>query len=108
MSDVSSPTHPVQLLQPHQHVPRLAPVRRPQDTGELQLIDYPGRPAVPDAHAALQQRRRAQLVLDADFRRLAEQRIALTRPPSLVPRLACFLPRLRLLDRGDLLDDVPF
>src|SRR2546422_8716596 len=81
----SPPTDLIQLLQPHEHVPRLAPVRRPQDAGELQLIDDPGGPAVPDAHAALQQRRGAQLVLDADFGGLAEQHVAPLPAPPLPP-----------------------
>src|SRR3989442_7583121 len=50
-----------------------AAVGRPQNPRQLELIDNPGRPTVADAHAPLQQRRRADLVLDADLGRLAKQ-----------------------------------
>src|SRR6188472_2244746 len=73
----------VELVEPDQHLARLRPVRRPEDAGVVQLVDDARGTAIADAEPALQQRGRAALVLDADLRRLAEQRVAL-----LVRRLA--------------------
>src|SRR2546422_1373919 len=81
----------VEIVQSDQDIPWFRTVGRTQDSHQLQLVDDPRRPPVPDAHPPLQQRRRAELVLDADFRGLAEQRIALAcsllpAPRSLVAR----------------------
>src|SRR5882762_320938 len=84
----------IQLVQSHQHIPRLRSVRWSQDPCQLQLVDDPRRPAVPDAHAPLEQRRRAELVLDADLGGLAEQGIALA-GGALLPLSAAVLPGLR-------------
>src|SRR2546422_11469359 len=69
------PTDLIQLLEPHQHVSRLAAVRGAEDPDLLQLVDDARCPAVADAHAPLQQRGRADLVLDADLGGLPEQGI---------------------------------
>src|SRR5205809_6650534 len=58
----------IQLLEPHQHIPRLAAVGRSQNARQLELVDDPRRAPVADAHAPLQQGGRSQLVLDADRR----------------------------------------
>ena len=42
----------------------------------MELVDDPCGSAVPNLESALQQRRRATLILDADLRRLAEQLIS--------------------------------
>src|SRR3989442_6407594 len=77
-------------------------VARPKNPRQLELIDNPGRPTVADANAPLQQRRRADLVLDADLGRLAKQRIPLARrlarPAALFPRFLRFGDVLHLLD----------
>src|SRR6266571_480466 len=106
-SALGAPANLIQLLEPHQHVPRFGAVRRAEDTCLLQLVDDARRATVPDAHAALQQGRRAQLVLDADLGSLAEQRVALPPRGALLPRPPSLVARLGLLDRGDLLDDLP-
>src|SRR5690348_8633617 len=104
-SALGAPTDLIQLFEPHQHVPRLRPIRRSQYPCQLQLVDYPRRPAVPDAHAPLQQRCGAELVLDADLRGLAEQGIALARG-ALLPLAAAVLPGfLRFLQRRHLFID---
>src|SRR5712692_764119 len=72
-------TNLIQLLQPHQHVARLAAVGRTQDPGHFQLVDDAGGSAIADAHTTLQQRRRPELILDAHLSGLAEQRIPLAR-----------------------------
>src|SRR5205814_5768875 len=71
------PLDPIQVFQPHQHIPRLAAVGGAQNPRLLELVDDARRAAVADAHAALQQRRRPQLILDADLRGLSEQRVAI-------------------------------
>src|SRR5205823_810899 len=78
----------VQIFQTDQHVARLGPVRRAENPRLLQLIDDARRASVADAHAPLQQRGRAELVLDAHLRGLAEERVPLARlaPPSPGPR----------------------
>src|SRR2546426_4849344 len=91
-----SRTNLIQLFQSHQHVPRLGPVGGPEDAGQLQLIDDPGGATVPDAHAPLQQRGRAELVLDAHFRGLPEQRIALAGSAFLTPPASVFSRFFRL------------
>src|SRR5574341_435766 len=68
--------HIVQLLETDQHIARFGAVRRPKDARELELIDDTGGPTVANAHAPLQQRRRSELILDADLGRLPEQGIA--------------------------------
>src|SRR5574342_1428216 len=72
-----SATNLIELLEPYQHVARLAAVLGSEDSGQLELIDDPRRAAVADAHATLQQGGGAELVLDAHLRRLPEQRVAL-------------------------------
>src|SRR2546427_4898898 len=76
-SALRAPTKLIQLFQSHQHIPRLRPVRGSEDSGELELIDDAGGATVPDAHASLQQRGRAELILDAHFRGLPEQGVTL-------------------------------
>src|SRR5512134_407170 len=95
------PHYFVQLLESHQHIPRLRPVHRAEDPGLLELVDDAGRAAVADAHAALQQRGGAELVLDADLRGLAEQRVALARRAGVAPGLLA----LGGLERCDLVAD---
>src|SRR5712691_1626736 len=98
-------TYLIQLLQSDQNIPGFRAVRRTQDSCQLQLVDYPRRSTVPDAHAPLEQRRRAELVLDADLRGLAEQGIALA-GGALLPLAAAVLPGLlRLLQRRHLFID---
>src|SRR6266581_6131964 len=97
-----SPTNLVQLLEAHQHVPRLAAIRRPEDPRQLQLVDDPRRSTVPDAHAPLQQRRRAELVLDAHLGRLPEQPVAFAGAFLPFPRPSPLLPLFLLVDRRDL------
>src|SRR5439155_21347355 len=70
-------TNLIQLFQSHQHIPWFRTVGRTQDPRQLQLVDDPRRPTVPDAHASLQQRGRAELILDAHFRGLPEQGVTL-------------------------------
>src|SRR2546422_10044692 len=89
--------------QSHQHIPRLRPIRGSQDARQFQLIDYPRRSPVPDAHAPLQQRGGADLILDAHLGGLPEQMVALAQVLSCLPAL---LPILRLVDRRDLLCDL--
>src|SRR3990172_8746444 len=48
-----SSTDLIQVLEPHQHISRLATIRGPQNPRQLQLIDDPRRAAVADAHAPL-------------------------------------------------------
>src|SRR5207302_3937362 len=67
----------VEIVQSDQHVPWFRTVRRTQNSRQLQLVDDPRRPTVPDAHASLQQRGRAELILDAHFRGLPEQGVTL-------------------------------
>src|SRR2546425_9867947 len=81
------PTDLIQLLDPHQHVSRLAAFRGAEDPDLLQLVDNARRPAVADAHAPLQQRGRANLVLDAHLGGLPEQEIPRAfAPPPPPPR----------------------
>src|SRR5207237_5113222 len=82
----------VEVVEADEHVARLGAVGGPENAGQLELIDDARGAPVADAHAPLQQRRRAELVLDAHFRRLPEEGVPLARrplgprPPSLVPR----------------------
>src|SRR5256885_5511092 len=62
----------VQIVEPNEHVPRLAAVRRPEDPGQLELVDDAGCAAIADAHAPLQQGGGADLVVDAHLGGLAE------------------------------------
>ena len=64
----------------------------------MQLIDDPRRAAVADPEPALQQRRRAALVLDARLRRLAEQRVPLAGLGILGPAAALALLRPHQLE----------
>src|SRR6266513_4478136 len=86
----------VEIIQPDQNIPRLGPIRGSQDPGQFKLIDDAGGATVPDAHAPLQQRGRAELVLNADFRGLAEQGIAFARG-ALLPLAAAIFSGLRRL-----------
>src|SRR5882724_346576 len=98
-----SRTNLIQIFQSHQHIPRLRPVCGTEDPRQFQLVDNSRRSSVPDAHAPLQQRGRAELILDADFRGLPEQRIALAGsallalPASVLPRFFRFFQRRHLL-----------
>src|SRR3989454_3541221 len=74
-SALGAPANLVQLLEPHQHIPRFGPVRRAEDTRLFQLVDDARRATVPDAHAALQQGRRAELVLDEIGRASCRERV---------------------------------
>src|SRR5687767_7152549 len=67
----------VQLIEPHQHLAGLAPVRRAQDPCVVQLVDDPRRASVSDPESPLQQGSGAALVLNARFGGLAEQYVAL-------------------------------
>src|SRR5437870_1108328 len=100
--DLCLPANLIQLLEPHQQLPGFAAVRGAEDPGLLELVDDTRRPAVADAHAPLQQRGRADLVLDADFGGLPEQGIArafaLPPPRSSIPGFFRFLDLLHLLD----------
>src|SRR5690606_14310354 len=71
------PDDMLERLQPHQHLARLRPVGRPQDADVVQLVDDARRAPVADTQPALEQRRRALVVLDADLGGLAEERVAL-------------------------------
>src|SRR2546429_4344774 len=80
----------VQLLQSHQNVSRFRAIRRPKYARQLELIDDTSGTPIPDTHSALQQRCRAELVLNAHLRRLAEQGITLagsllSAPGSVLP-----------------------
>src|SRR5438067_7353574 len=99
-----TPTDLIQLLQTYQHISRFAPVRRPEDPGELKLIDDAGRPPIPDAHSPLQQRRGPQLVLDADLRSLPEHRVSFAGSLLPAPR-SLFAGLLPLFERAHLLVD---
>src|SRR5262245_19973816 len=69
----------VQLFQSYQNVTGLGPVGWPEDAGQLELINNPGRSAISDRHAALQEGRRPQLILYTDLSRLPEQWIPVSR-----------------------------
>src|SRR5205809_7720144 len=90
----------IQLLEPHQHIPRLAAVGGAEDPRQLELVDDPRRASVADAHAPLQQGGRSQLVLDADLGGLPEQRVALAGPPRAFPTGLAGFRRLQPLDLG--------
>src|SRR2546428_11571081 len=96
------PTDLIQLLDPHQPAPRLAPVRGPEAPVLPQLANDARCPAVADAQAPLQQRGRADLVLDADLGGLPEQgtprAFALPLPRSAFPGFFRFFDLLHLLD----------
>src|SRR2546422_11497844 len=81
------PTNLTHLSQSHHPTPRLRPIRGPQDARQFQLIDYPRRSPVPDAHAPLQQRGGADLILDAHLGGLPEQMVALAQVLSRLPAL---------------------
>src|SRR5437016_4732716 len=104
-SALGAPTNLIRLLQSHQHVARLRSVGGSQDPCHLQLVDYPRRSPVPDTHTPLQQRGRAELVLDADFRGLPEQRIALPRSALLALPASVFPCFLRFFQRRHLFID---
>ena len=46
----------IQIVHPHQHLPRLRPVRRPEHSRLIELIDDTGRASITDSQLALQQR----------------------------------------------------
>src|SRR5690606_23390365 len=75
------------------------PVGRPEDTRVVQLVDDPRGPAVSDPQSPLKERGRTLLELDADFGRLAEERVAL-----LVDRLEPLLGGFGLVRANDLED----
>jgi len=45
----------VELVEPDEHIPRLAAIGRAQDPSVVQLVDDSGGPAVADAQAPLKQ-----------------------------------------------------
>src|SRR5881397_1436223 len=90
-----------EIFQSDQDIPWFRTVCRTQDSRQLQLIDYPRRPPVPDAHPPLQQRGRPELVLDADLGGLAKHRIAVSCSLLPTPR-SLFSGLLRLLQRRHL------
>src|SRR5213079_1409759 len=104
-SDLVPPADLIQLFQSHQHIPRLGPIRGSEDPCQLQLIDYPRRSPVADAHAPLQQRGRAELVLDAHLRGLPEQHIALARSALLALPASVFPCFFRVFQRRHLVVD---
>src|SRR5207247_6500301 len=97
------PTTLIHPFQSHQHIPRLRPIRGSQDARQFQLIDYPRRSPVPDAHEPPPPRGGADLTLDAHLGGLPEQMVALA---QVLSRLPALLPILRLVDRRDLLRDL--
>ena len=54
-TDTTSPAILLQLIKPHQHLPRLAPIRRPQNPRRVQLVDDARRPPIPDPQLPLQE-----------------------------------------------------
>src|SRR5688572_13153812 len=85
------PCDPLEISQSRKHIARFRSVGRSQDASEMELVDYPRRSPVTDLQPALEQRRRALLVLDYDLRRLAEQLVAIRIVQVLRVRSASFL-----------------
>src|SRR5712691_1770894 len=104
-SALGTPTNLIELLESHQDIPWFRTVRRTQDSRQLQLVDDPRRPTVPDAHASLQQRGRAELILDAHFRGLPEQGVTVAGGShSPLPGLITgFFPFFKRRDRSSML-----
>src|SRR5215213_10179595 len=72
------PADAVEVFQPDPHLAPFRAALRVEYSRIRQLIDHARRPPVTDAQTALQERRRSTLVLNAQLRRLAEERIART------------------------------
>src|SRR5690242_4302706 len=68
---------PFEILESDQHIARLGAVGWAEDARVVQLVDDARGASVADLEAALQERRRPQLVLDDHLRGLAEQLVAL-------------------------------
>src|SRR5664279_2145948 len=56
------PRDAFELLEPNENIPRLRPIRRPEDPRFQQLVDQPRRSAVADLQAPLKQRCRPTLI----------------------------------------------
>src|SRR5687768_3801602 len=94
----------VEIREPSENVARLGAIGWPEDPRQMQLVDDPRGAPITDLEAALQQRRRAMLVLDHDLRRFAEQLVAI----GIVQILAFCSTGLFGFPLPDRLDDVVF
>src|SRR4051812_25924385 len=81
------PTDVIQLFETDENVARLRPIGRTEHARRVELIDDASGPTIPDLQAALQERRRALLILHHDLGGLAEQLVAVTRVGGLSVRL---------------------
>src|SRR4051812_17281751 len=88
-------TDMIELIEPHEHVPRLGAVRRAKDARRMQLIDDACGPPVADFEPPLQQRRRPLLILHDDFCRIAKELVTIPGFFALCFGLACFGGLLR-------------
>jgi hypothetical protein len=66
----------VELIEPDQHIPRLASIRWTQNSSVVQLVDNPGSTTVADPEPPLQQGGGTSKILQACFGRLAEERVS--------------------------------